>query len=69
MFIIVVIKLEGGTESDITAANAEEIDDESVLDLLTPEQLKKKEEEKKLREAGTETNGAKEAERNASGKL
>ena len=59
--------MEDGTESDITAANEEEIDDESVLDLLTPEQLKKKEEEKKLREAGTKTNATKEAENNASG--
>jgi hypothetical protein len=35
-----VIKLEGGTNEDIEAANKEEIKDASILDLLTPEQLK-----------------------------
>lgn len=42
----VVIKLEGGSEADIKSAYEELIDDESVLDLLSPKQLEQRNEAK-----------------------
>lgn len=66
-----VIKLEGGTDADIEAANEETLDDESVLDLLPPEQLKQRREEAQkaranematARKSAQEGNGATEEE-------
>ena len=47
---LVVIQLEGGTETDLEMASQEPLFDESVLDLLPAEELKKREAMKREQE-------------------